>query len=123
MTIKTPTEIVYEQFDKNLKSIGVLSMSLKWDGWKRIYLMLTFIPLIAAIFIWNLPLFILTVPVIPLLFFYILYIVDLNIMVRCLVDIQKNLIDDYDLVYDLNQLLDILQDYAKETDFFQVGKR
>ena len=123
MTIKTPTEIVYEQFDKNLKSIGVLSMSLKWDGWKRIYVMLTFIPLIAAIFIWNLPLFILTVPIVPLLFFYILYIVDLNIMVRCLVDIQKNLIDEHDLVYDLNQLLDILQDYAKETDFFQVGKR
>lgn len=123
MILKTPTEIVYEQFDKNLKSIGVLSMSLKWDGWKRIYVMLTFIPLIAAIFIWNLPLFILTVPIVPLLFFYILYIVDLNIMVRCLVDIQKNLIDEHDLVYDLNQLLDILQDYAKETDFFQVGKR
>jgi hypothetical protein len=116
-------EIVYQQFAKNLKSIGVLSMSLKYSGWKRIYLFLTFAPLLTAIFIYDLPLLLIAIPILPLLIFQLLYIIDLNIMVRCLVDIQKNLMDEHDLVLDIHQLLDYLQTYAKQTDFFQIGKR
>jgi hypothetical protein len=44
-------------------------------------------------------------------------------MIQCLVDIQKTLIEEYNLAYDLNQLLDELQDYAKENNFFKIGGR
>jgi hypothetical protein len=110
--------IIYRLFDGHLKSIGVVSFAYKSKGLKRYYLSAFVLIFTFLVFAQGFPYWMLVIPFIPLIIFWILYIVDLNIMVQCLVKIQKILIEENGLVYDLNQLLDFLQDYAKENDFF-----
>lgn len=114
-------EKIHNLFKEHLRSIGVVSVSLKTKGFKKYYT-IAFLAISAYMIIaQGFPLWILVIPIIPIVVFWILYIVDLNIMIQCLVDIQKMLIEEHNLVYDLNQLLDELQDYAKENNFFKVG--
>ena len=114
-------EKIHNLFKEHLRSIGVVSISLKTKGFKKYYTMAFLVVSAYMIIAQGFPLWILVIPIIPIVVFWILYIVDLNIMIQCLVDIQKMLIEEHNLVYDLNQLLDELQDYAKENNFFKVG--
>lgn len=115
--------ILHYLFELKLRSIGIVSMAFASKGYKRYYTITFMIVCAFLIFIKGFPIWILTIPIIPLIIFWVLYIIDLNIMIQCLVDIQKTLIEDYNLVYDLNQLLDELQDYAKEKNLFKIGGR
>lgn len=113
--------IIYRLFRDHLKSIGIVSIVARTRGFKRYYTTFFFILSAFLVCFLNYPLWIFILPIIPLIIFWILYIVDLNIMIQCLVKIQKILIEENAIILDLNQLLDILQDYAKENDFFKVS--
>jgi hypothetical protein len=115
--------ILHLLFEMKLRSIGVVSIALASKGFKRYYTIAFMIVCAFLIIMKGFPIWILAIPIIPLIIFWVLYIVDLNIMIQCLVDIQKTLIEEYNLVYDLNQLLDELQDYAKEKNIFKIGGR
>jgi len=120
--IDTPQrQKIHSLFREHLRSIGVVSISLRIRGFKKYYLIGFLLACTVLVFSQGFPLWIFAIPIIPIIIFWVLYIVDLNIMIQCLVDIQKRLIEDYNLVYDLNQLLDELQDYAKENNFFKIG--
>jgi hypothetical protein len=123
MINSTDKQILRSLFDTKLRSIGVVSIALASKGFKRYYTIAFMITCGFLIATQGFPIWILAIPIIPLIIFWVLYIIDLNIMIQCLVDIQKILIEEYNLAYDLNQLLDELQDYAKENNFFKIGGR
>jgi len=62
-------------------------------------------------------------PIAPMIIFSILYFVDMNIMIQRIVLIQKVLMSEYNFSRDLEFYLDVLQNYAKETNFFNFSKR
>jgi hypothetical protein len=119
----TDKQILRYLFDTKLRSIGIVSIALASKGFKRYYTIAFMITCGFLIVTQGFPIWILAIPIIPLIIFWVLYIIDLNIMIQCLVDIQKILIEEYNLAYDLNQLLDELQDYAKENNLFKIGGR
>lgn len=119
----TDKQVVHLLFEMKLRSIGIVSIALASKGFKRYYT-ITFMATCAFLIVMEgFPIWILAIPIIPLIIFWVLYIVDLNIMIQSLVDIQKILIEEHNLAYDLNQLLDELQDYAKEKNLFKIGGR
>ena len=123
MTESSDRNIIYNLFKEHLRSIGVVSIALRTRGQKR-YFLIGFILVALPLILWGgFPLWIFLIAIIPLIASWVLYIVDLNIMIQCLVKIQKILIEQHNLVYDLNQLLDELHEYAKENNFFQIGSR
>lgn len=123
MTESSERNIIYNLFKEHLRSIGVVSISLRIRGQKRYFLIGFVLIALAFVFLGGYPFWIFLLPIIPLVVSWFLYIVDLNIMIQCLVKIQKILIEQHNLVYDLNQLLDELHEYAKENNFFQIGSR
>lgn len=123
MTELSERNIIHNLFREHLRSIGVVSLAIKVRGKQRYFftallLIALFLAVICGYSMW-----IFLLPIIPFIASWVLYIVDLNIMIQCLVQIQKILIEQHNLVYDLNQLLDELQEYAKENNFFQIGSR
>jgi energy-coupling factor transporter transmembrane protein EcfT len=115
-------EIVFSLFKTNLKTIGVVSFSTKLKGLKRFFM--TPIILLSLFFVFGkgYPMWWLLMPLVPMVMLWVFYIVDLNIMVQSLISIQKILISDYNLVYDMNQLFEYLQLYAEHNDYFKIGK-
>lgn len=123
MTEQKNQYIIHSLFREHLKSIGVVSIALRTKGFKRYYTIAFILTTAFLVLTQGYPIWIIILPIIPLIIFWVLYIVDLNIMIQCLVNIQKILIEKHNLAYDLNQLLDELHDYAKENNFFQIGSR
>ena len=119
----TDRQVIHLLFEMKLRSIGVVSMALASKGFKRYYTTVFMVICALLIIKQGFPIWILAIPILPLIIFWLLYIIDLNIMIQSLVDIQKILIEEYNLAYDLNQLLDELQDYAKEKKLFKIGSR
>jgi hypothetical protein len=119
----TDRQVIHLLFEMKLRSIGVVSVAFAAKGLKRYYTIVFMVICSILIIKQSFPIWILAIPIIPLIIFWLLYIIDLNIMIQSLVDIQKTLIEEYNLAYDLNQLLDELQDYAKEKNLFKIGSR
>ena len=123
MTEASERNIIHKLFKEHLRSIGIVSIALRTRGLKRYFLIGFLLIALVFVLVGGYPIWIFILPIIPLIAAWVLYIVDLNIMIQCLVKIQKILIEQFNLVYDLNQLLDELHEYAKENNFFQIGSR
>ena len=116
-------KLIYSLFDKHLITIGVLGLSIRLQGYKRIYLILSFFLCAYLMIFQSFSILICALPIVPMIIFSILYFVDMNIMIQRIVLIQKVLMSEYNFSRDLEFYLDVLQNYAKETNFFNFSKR
>ena len=123
MATEEESEIVFSLFEKNLKSIGIVAFSFKINGIKRYFIFPIVLMSLFLFFAKGFSIWILLMPFVPIILLWMLYIIDLNIMVQSLVRIQKTLMREYNLVFDMNELFDFLQQYAESQDKFQIGRR
>lgn len=116
-------KLIFSLFDIHLITIGVLSFSLRIKGYKRIFLISSLSLISYFVFFCGYSVLLFALVVVPFILFWLLYILDLNLMVERLIVIQKNLVEEHNVIRELNVLLDLLQEYAKETNFFGFSKR
>ena len=118
----TDKKLIFRLFPLYVKSIGVISLDFFLSPYKKTYLLWSyslcflFVLLNGIAESW----FCLCLPPIPLILLLIGYLIDLNIMVRGLVNIQKILLRDYMIAVDLELLLEYFHEYAKSAGIFRV---
>lgn len=112
--------IVESLFRQHLRSIGVVSLGHTIKGKKRLYLFTSIVVCTMLVWFCEYSLWIFIVPLIPLFIYWLMYIIDLAVMIKSVMLIQRLMVYDYEIIIETDKLLEYLEDYVAKNNLYEV---